>query len=69
MLNHSDLAIGYHVEVATNTIVGGVGLEDRCSGVFKEVEFLAVGDSLLTKLEGGGAQLASPQILALRPMN
>jgi hypothetical protein len=68
---HSDLAIGYHIEVATDTIVGCVGLEDRCCGVLQEVEFLAVGDSLLAILKGSGAlcrpdELAGPMIFTLR---
>ena len=69
--NHSDLAIGYHVEVTTDAIVGGVSLEDWCSGVLQEVEFLAVGDSLLVILKGSGAlcrpdELAGPLIFTLR---
>ena len=38
---HSHFAIS-HVEVTTDTVVGSVSLEDRCSGVLQEVEFLAV---------------------------
>ena len=49
---HSDPTIGYNVEVATDTIVGGVGLEDWCGGILQEIEFLAVGDSLLAVLKG-----------------
>ena len=69
--NHSDLAIGYHVEVAADAIVGGISLEDWCSGVLQEVEFLAVGDSLLAIMKGSGAfcrpdKLASPLIFTLR---
>ena len=68
---HSDLAIGYHIEVATDTIFGGVSLEDWCGGVLQEVEFLAVGDSLLAVLKGSGAfcrpdELAGPSIFTLR---
>ena len=46
-------------------------MEDRCGGVLQEVEFLAVGDSLLAILKGSGAfcrpdELAGPTIFALR---
>ena len=59
------------VKVGQDTIVGGVGLEDWCSGVLQEVEFLAVGDSLLAILKGGRAlcrpdELAGPLIFTLR---
>ena len=37
------------IKVTTDTVVGSVSLEDRCSGVLQEVEFLAVRDCLLTK--------------------
>ena len=30
---HSDLAISYHVELTTDTVVGGISLEDRCGSV------------------------------------
>jgi len=64
---NSRFAISHHVEVATDTVVGSVSLENRCSGVLQEVKFLAVRDSLLTELESGGAfcrphKLASPLV-------
>ena len=37
---HSHFAISHHLEVTTDTEVGSVSLEDRCSGVLQEVEFL-----------------------------
>ena len=30
---HSDIAISYHVEVTTDTVVGGISLEDRNGSV------------------------------------
>ena len=46
-------------------------MEDWCSGVLQELEFLAVGDSLLAILKGSGAlyrpdELAGPLIFTLR---
>ena len=35
---HSHFAISHHVEVTTDTVVGSVTLEDRCSGVLQEVK-------------------------------
>ncbi len=68
---HSHFAISHHVEVTTDTVVGSVSLENRCSGVLQEVKFLAVRDSLLTKLESGEAfcrpdKLASPLVFPER---
>jgi hypothetical protein len=57
---HSHFAISHHVEVTTDTEVGSVSLEDRCSGVLQEVKFL------LTKLASGAFyrldKLASPLV-------
>ena len=39
---HSHFTISHHVEVTTHTVVGCVSLEDKCSGVLQEVEFLAL---------------------------
>ena len=61
---HPHFAIGQHVEVTTDTVVGSVSLEDRCSDVLQEVEFLAVRNSLLTKLESGEV-LCHPDELAM----
>ncbi len=63
--------ISYHVEVTTDTVVGGVSLEDRGGSVLWEVEFLTVRDSLLRKLERCRAlcrpyELASPLVFAER---
>ncbi len=69
--NYSYFAISHHVEVTTDTAVGSVSLENRCTGVLQEIKFLAVRDSLLTKLESGGAfchpdKLASPLVFTER---
>ena len=49
--DHTDFPVGDHEEVSSDSIVGCICLKDRGRRILKEVELLAIRDSLLKVLE------------------